>query len=920
MATENENLPGVKVTYEDGNLYSGRQNLQANTQSILFIGTAVDGPSGEPVSVRDLGIKAADKLFGGLIDRKTKRPHQASLLRGMYEAIRTGNEDIRLLRIGGRFAKTVLQAKDVARNMEQFLGAAKGNGAFSAEFTVPNSGIFVGVNKIEEIQSDNTAVNMTINTVVDSIEKPSGKVRVNFKADKLRPNRKVKVSYDYETRNYSLVPRLNAGVPDYSDPDYTLTKDASNNHRFYSARNNWSDKLESGHVPVVVITNNADGMVYTISSMTPSGDYIYRVGKGGVTDPLKDAWSAQDYRDGGISFTAAYDAEVTKGVYPALSGDIKVTVEYAWFAAFPEEGSSEATIPGSAQNYSLNYTPLASEFGVYYKLGATQVELAEGVDYGVSLSERTVTINAGVAPVGAQLYAVYKTSASTVADPKLEVYGKFPGSTYGSLTDILDKTTIRGVAIEVAADPEDPTGYEKVITVYKPDEKRLAYRDTALVYRTKKLEHIKTIRQFVNFVNTDPQNNVTFLAASNEHGSVPVQGLLVTGKTFLGQESPGVMFEDLSKPADDPARYPWLGDDGVFDVTNKEQMQRLYDSLGGKFEFANGEYKLIEQGVYGKLENYVVDEIVLLDVFANTVIDPVVPEKSFANQLAYHCATVTAKTWETIGTIAVAPALSSSLVDVQEYIDVLTKPGFLDGEENDEKRARYERAGIRTDYVNEHYVYVDATHEYVLNEEGDRIDIGRYANIVFGPEIGLSSDKLGNYVTSGAAVYSALISTLPPEVSTTNRVVEVIKGLRYKLSEAQHNQLSNGRFVTFADQINQSNIVKYVVKDGVTAALPSSDYSRLSTLRIVHAAVQLVRRKANPFIGLPNGLAQRNALSAEIQAGLDRLKELGVLQRFKFTIFSSVQDKVLGNAFITLELVPQFEVRRFNTSVVLRAA
>ncbi|QHW35662.1 hypothetical protein GZH47_32715 (plasmid) [Paenibacillus rhizovicinus] len=920
MANENENLPGVKVTYEDGNLYSGNQSLQANTQSILFIGTAVDGPSGEPVSVRDLGIKAADKLFGGLIDRKTKRPVQASLLRGLYEAIKAGNEDVRLLRIGGKQAKTILQAKDVARNMEQYLGDARGNEPFFIDVDVPSGGKFVGVSKVEVIQKDGTAVNMTIGNVLDYIDPATGAEKAFFFGNKMRPGTTVRLSFDYETRNYTMVPKLEGGVPNYNDPDYTLSKDTANNHHFYSARNNWSDRLESGHIPVVVVKDNATSEVFTISSTTPTGDYIYRVGKGQTANPLTDAWSDQDYKDGGIFFTSAYDNEVGKGTYPALTGDVTVTVEYAWFTSFAQSSTSEGPIPGTAATYDLNYAPMATGFGVFYKSGNTRVELSEGTDYGVSIADKTVTVTAGAAPVGAQLIASYKTSASTVQDPKVEVFGKYAGSVYGGLTDIYDLETLHGVAVEVTTDPEDPTGYEKIISFYKPEEKRLSYRDTVLVYRTKKLAQIKTIRQFVNYVNNDSQNNVVYLAAANEYGSVPIQGLEVTGKTFLGEQAPGTLKEDLNEPMDSPNRYPWLGSDGVFDVTSPTQMQELYETLGGKYDFVGDDYKLIQLGVYGKLENYVVDEIVLLDVHANTLIDPLVPEKSFANQLALHCATATAKTWETIGTIGVAPALSASLLDVQEYIDMLTKPGFLDGDINADKRALYERNGIRTDYVNEHYVYTEATHEYVLNDEGDRIDIGRYVNIVFGPEIGLSSDKIGNYVTSGAATYAALISTLNPEVSTTNRTLEVVKGLRYKLSDAQHNQLSDGRFVTFADQINQANIVKYVVKDGVTAALPFSDYTRLSTVRIVHTAVQLVRRKANPFIGLPNGLAQRNALSAEIQAGLDKMKELGVLQRFKFTIFSSVQDKVLGNAFITLELVPQFEVRRFNTSVVLRAA
>jgi len=921
MAIDNtSNLPGVKVTYEDNQLHTSNQTQAATTKSILLIGTAVDGPVGEPVRVRDLGIKATEKLFGGMINRKTKQPNQASLIRGMHEAIKVGNDDIRLLRVGGKHAKTELKAKDIARNMEQYLGEAEGNTAFVVEIHVPAGGKFVGVSKVEEIDKDGNVKTLAANSVIDYVDTTSGSEKVYFYADKIRPGHSVRVHYDYETRNYTMVPKLEGGVPDYSDPDYTLTQDASNNRYFYSARKNWSDRLESGHIPVVVVKNNDTGDVYTIASTNPNGDYIYRIGKGQVSNPLTDPISAQDYKDGGIFFTTAYDDEVAKGVYPALTGNITVTCEYAWYTAYAETGTETSVAPGVAVDYNLDYTPIANEFSVYYVSGTERVTLTEGVDYGVSLTERIVTINAGVAPVGAQLYASYKTSSSTVQDPYIEVLGKYPGSVYGSLTDLYDKGTLTGVKVEVQADPDDPTGMEKIIIFHKPEEKRLSYKDDYLVYKTKNLANIKTIRQFVNYVNNDASNNIVTLYAENDYGNVPIQGLLVTEAKYLGEEEPGKLKEDMTKPLGTLDRYPWLGDDGLVDVTNPSDMDRLYTLLGGRYELVNGEYKLVEQGIYSKLENYVVDEIQLLDVYANTLIDPLTPEKNFATQLAQHCATATAKTWETIGIIGVAPALSTKLLDVQEYIDLLTIPGFLDGAGNEARRKKYEAAGIRTDYVNEHYLYNEATHEYVLNDEGDRIDIGRYISVVFGPEVGLSSDKIGNYVTSGSTVYAALISTLSPEVSTTNRPVSVIRGLRYNLSEAQHSQLIDGRYVTFTQQIDENGITKFVVKDGVTAALANSDYTRLSTLRIVHTAVQLVRRKATPFIGLPNGLAQRNALAAEIQAGLDKLKENGLLQRFKFTIFSSVQDKVLGNAFITLELVPEYETRQFNTSVVLRAA
>lgn len=62
---------GVKVSYEDGNLYTGKQVEDSRTQAILIMGTAIDGPVGEPVSVNQIGgPKAAEKMFGGLLEKR----------------------------------------------------------------------------------------------------------------------------------------------------------------------------------------------------------------------------------------------------------------------------------------------------------------------------------------------------------------------------------------------------------------------------------------------------------------------------------------------------------------------------------------------------------------------------------------------------------------------------------------------------------------------------------------------------------------------------------------------------------------------------------------------------------------------------------------------------------------------------------
>lgn len=937
-----ENLPGVKVEYENGNLYSNQQNLDSSTKSVLILGTAVDGPVGEPVSVQDLGgPRAAERLFGGMLKREevetgevdpntgqpltktVKVPHEGTLIRAMYEVLEAGAEDVRLLRISGKRAKTELRVHDVEKQLEQVLGLAAGNVAFSQPITLDDSGRLSTepVGGIKELNAEGDVIKSydtltAINNVVRNVDVTGGYETIYFKPNVFRPGNKLEVTFNFNKRTYYEVL--------HNDPDGLLTQDPNQPNYFESNRKFFSDAVDLGHTMNVFVNGTL------IPQINSNGEWLYRPGKEDpeVTNPLKDPYTAKEFEQGGIRFTSAYQAEVANGTYPELDSAAVVTADYFYYDETAKTVVNTFDVPGTDTTYSLDYLPKQEDFEVFYTIGENKYTLEmitednPNGDYSmifpgqVAGEKAKVVVRAGAAPVGVQLKASYKTSQSANNNPKILVEGLYAGDVYGGVKDVLDPNSIYGVSLEVREDKtaDDPSGDEKVIYFIKPTDKRSTTRDVALEYRTRELKGIRTINEFVNFVNNDPANNIVRLSVV-DGGSESVKGILPTnGLVYLGQkfnEATGVYetFVDESKPIDDPERFPWIGDNGFFDVTNLKSMKELYEVLGGKFEVSPGtldEYVLVEQGIYHKLENYPVDSIVLMDAYANTkigqesydaygnIIYVEDPYKNFATQLAQHCAVATARTWETIGFIGVEPVRNATLLEIQDYIDEL----------------------VASD-VNDHFMYNEGTHDHILNDEGDPIDIGHYVNVVFGPEVGLANDKLGAYVTSGVTVYAGLNAVLNPEVATTNKEIAV-HGLRYRLSEAQHNQLAGAHFVTFEERITPNNSRQYKVKDGVTASQPGSDYERLSTVNITHATVQLIRTKAEPFLGMPNGLAQRNSLATEIQAGLDTLKERGVLQDFKFSIFTSAREKVLGNAFITLELVPEFETRRIFTSVALR--
>jgi hypothetical protein len=206
------------------------------------------------------------------------------------------------------------------------------------------------------------------------------------------------------------------------------------------------------------------------------------------------------------------------------------------------------------------------------------------------------------------------------------------------------------------------------------------------------------------------------------------------------------------------------------------------------------------------------------------------------------------------------------------------------------------------------------------------IDIGAYISVVstwcrFRNEAGpLLYPRVGYYHGSGEGAYGALITTLDPAVSTTNRLVGGAEPLR-RLSAAQANSLAGARFVSF-----WTNVVgQFVVVSGVTGAYNisqffRSDFVRLSTVRITHESINVVRIAGNPFIGQPNHAPHRSALENAIDDGLSKMQKRGALQGYRFSLVSTPTMQVLGQIVVDITLIPAFEIQQITARVGLAAA
>jgi hypothetical protein len=94
----------------------------------------------------------------------------------------------------------------------------------------------------------------------------------------------------------------------------------------------------------------------------------------------------------------------------------------------------------------------------------------------------------------------------------------------------------------------------------------------------------------------------------------------------------------------------------------------------------------------------------------------------------------------------------------------------------------------------------------------------------------------------------------------------------------------------------------------------------MSTVKVVTDVVDQIREVCEPFLGEPNTIEQRNAMSALISKRLSYLMEGGEILHFEFEVLSTLQQMLLGECQISLTLVPPMELRKITTVVALRAA
>ena len=205
----------------------------------------------------------------------------------------------------------------------------------------------------------------------------------------------------------------------------------------------------------------------------------------------------------------------------------------------------------------------------------------------------------------------------------------------------------------------------------------------------------------------------------------------------------------------------------------------------------------------------------------------------------------------------------------------------------------------------------DAYAKNFINEANGKLKIGLLTDGTIG------NTKYSQLNTQSAVFNDGLTIDVNVLSASTNQPLLGNTQMRYAFSPRQQNALVGHKYVCYSNKNQQIRVV-----DGVTTAPDlaigedtiKSDFTRISTIRIVNYMIQRMRYALEPFIGAPNEFYNYNGMNTAIRAELDDAVERGVIQDATYTIRLGSS---LDTAEVDLQILPQFELRVIDVTVAL---
>lgn len=192
----------------------------------------------------------------------------------------------------------------------------------------------------------------------------------------------------------------------------------------------------------------------------------------------------------------------------------------------------------------------------------------------------------------------------------------------------------------------------------------------------------------------------------------------------------------------------------------------------------------------------------------------------------------------------------------------------------------------------------------LTDRTGFPVDLGKHLSIVVSQVASLTST---DSVTSAAAAYAGLVSTLTPGDSTTNLAVPNLF-LVSNVKESKKQELSRAGYVVFSDKPKG-----LTVYSGDVATRDSSDFDYISTAVAVSEISKLITETTEPYIGKGLDIITITALKTALTSALANAQREGWMISYEFKIRRDGPNSLL----IPFVIETRDELRKINNIVRL---
>lgn len=202
----------------------------------------------------------------------------------------------------------------------------------------------------------------------------------------------------------------------------------------------------------------------------------------------------------------------------------------------------------------------------------------------------------------------------------------------------------------------------------------------------------------------------------------------------------------------------------------------------------------------------------------------------------------------------------------------------------------------------------DATAIQAQAQTNDRVILVAPGYAVFNPSAPDAPLMLaGNYIAGPVA---ALISSLAPHTSPTNKVVLGVGQLAQRFSYSERIGLVQNRILALETR-NGTRVVRGLTTD-------DGGFSQITTRRIVDFAKAGTRQVSNAFIGKLNNERVRAALHSALDGFLTTMLVDEQLTDYRLEVTATRRDEIEGRAIVNMLLQPTFSIDFVAVTITLQ--